>query len=343
MNYYIEICRFIAAFTIMMHHTDDLGCTKIAPGGWIVVEYFFMLSGYFMTAHFEREEYCFTNPERTAMLYLWRKLCRAFPYVVISILISFAAIVFSGEFDIVTTSNLFMSIPSHIFLLEGFGLCSISLNGGLWYLSAMAVAMPCLIILMFKQRNFFRYIASWLLPLMFYTIIFAFNGNLIHWGKCWQFVYLMRAFAGLMIGALIFYLSRLIKPLNISRGLCQLLTLFEVLLFVGMIMLTYSSKCEVESISMILYFAISLCIAFSGKDVIKPIAPKWFSYLGKISLPLYCLHAPIFRWVRILFTDVRGGMKILIGICSSLIIAVIFSCVSSKITRKQFSYERSSE
>lgn len=52
-NAYIEMCRFIGAIMIMLLHTNYLGgVSQQAPGAWIFVEYFFILSGFFMTKHF---------------------------------------------------------------------------------------------------------------------------------------------------------------------------------------------------------------------------------------------------------------------------------------------------
>ena len=80
-NPYIELCRFIAAVVMLFHHTEKLGgysmfgAYRIARGGWVFVEYFFILSGYFMTRHFE----IYNNrghdaPERIAVTYTTKKL-----------------------------------------------------------------------------------------------------------------------------------------------------------------------------------------------------------------------------------------------------------------------------
>ena len=45
-NYYIELCRFLACMAIFSYHAS-----WHLVGGWIFVEFFFMLTGFFMVKH----------------------------------------------------------------------------------------------------------------------------------------------------------------------------------------------------------------------------------------------------------------------------------------------------
>ncbi|MBE5916150.1 MAG: hypothetical protein E7273_04835 [Pseudobutyrivibrio ruminis] len=46
----IELYRFIFAIVVMIYHFGKAHCFWGIPGGYLAVEYFFMLSGYFMTS-----------------------------------------------------------------------------------------------------------------------------------------------------------------------------------------------------------------------------------------------------------------------------------------------------
>ena len=52
--YGIEAERFIGAVLIICHHLTHFQSISYFAGGWIFVEFFFMLTGYFSVAHFER-------------------------------------------------------------------------------------------------------------------------------------------------------------------------------------------------------------------------------------------------------------------------------------------------
>lgn len=52
--YGIEVERFIGAVIIICHHLTHFQSISYFAGGWIFVEFFFMLTGYYSVAHFER-------------------------------------------------------------------------------------------------------------------------------------------------------------------------------------------------------------------------------------------------------------------------------------------------
>lgn len=53
-NAHIELCRFIGAIIILCHHTYLFENRTYFVTGWLFVEFYFMLTGYFTAMHFLR-------------------------------------------------------------------------------------------------------------------------------------------------------------------------------------------------------------------------------------------------------------------------------------------------
>ena len=77
------------------------------------------------------------------------------------------------------------------------------------------------------------------------------------------------------------------------------------------------------AIPLIIGTFILLCITlFTTFDNYKhPQLYKIFSYTGKLSLPIYCLHMPILYWIQYLIPNALYSVK--------LLLAILITCLGS--------------
>ena len=326
----IELCRFIAAMVIALHHTEKIGghgfynAYRIAPGGWIFVEFFFILSGYFMTKNFTRSSINENeNIEKIVLVYTGRKLLKILPYAAVGIIIDSVAQIGCGDIEKADVWNLIAELPVHFLLLKGINVLRFDINAPLWYLTEILIAMPLLVLFCLHYRNFYKYIASWLFPLVIYTAIFTAYGNIQYWGKYWSINCMMRAVAGLMLGSVTFYFSEYLKTKLFSNRERVLLTILEVMLFVHLVALAFLGECLNYAVPCVLFFVIFLSIAFCEQEQMQSIIPRQVVCLGQISTALYCLHRPVFDLIRWLRDGVTFFDKVQIAIIASLVLSML--------------------
>ena len=323
-NAYVELCRFIAAFVIMLHHTRNIGCPRIADGGWIFVEYFFILSGYFMTRHFERTPPSQDAPvEKTALLYTLNKLFRAMPYVILAVFMDAIAFIGRGDVLISQLGDLMMELPVHFLLLNLYGFNHYSINLPLWYLSGMLIAMPLLTFILLKARSFYQYILCWNAPLFLYAYMFVYHDNIQYWDEHWQFNCILRAFAGLMLGSLTYYLSERLKRCAIPQKYDAYLSALEITLFFAIATLALTTDCMSYAMPCVIFSVVSLTITFSGKESMARLLPQWCNALGALSLPMFCLHVPVFHVARWLAADMPSPQRLRIALVAAILLSAL--------------------
>lgn len=154
------------------------------------------------------------------------------------------------------------------------------LLGTLWYLSAIFIIFPLFILLVQLKNKHILFVVTLLYPLFYYGRM-----NVVCDTEYPHAFF--RAFAGMCIGASIFYciffFEKYIKKINIC-----LLTAIELITFFIPCAATYNNF--VPSRFMLFCFCISLSIALSGLSYTSRISGKLPIYLGKLSVPIYIFH-----------------------------------------------------
>lgn len=90
-NTMIDLWRFIAAIAILLHHAGELGIHKsISGNGYLFVEFFFMLSGYYTYRHLRNKTGGESgNPIGDSFWYIIKKFGAYLPYTIPAILIQY--------------------------------------------------------------------------------------------------------------------------------------------------------------------------------------------------------------------------------------------------------------
>lgn len=155
----IELYRFIFAVLIMIFHGNRVnkGLGHLIPLGYVFVEFFFFLSGYFAYSHMYRR---YKNGEIETcdksfpIDYTWRKIKRMIPYMLMTFsLFAIANICGQTYYNHYSLKECIKSFSGAIFdllLLQVTGICKNSQFDAWWYLSALVFALPLVIILFRK-------------------------------------------------------------------------------------------------------------------------------------------------------------------------------------------------
>lgn len=180
-NPYIEISRFIGAIIIVCHHSYILGERIKFVGGWIFVEFFFMLTGYFTAAHFYGENNKFQNVSVISLRYVMKKILAVVPYVWIGVLLGFISNMLKHD-----NGGIFInciSLPYNLLLLKGCSISnnSINFNPPLWYITCILMFLPVIIILIRKFQETYICIFSWLVPILLYAFCMDCVGKTAIW------------------------------------------------------------------------------------------------------------------------------------------------------------------
>lgn len=295
----IELARIAAAVIIVNFHSNLIpGCPLLFPGGYIAVDFFFLLSGFLMAASIKRKalppsaNWVETNGETAA--FILRKLKGFFPEACVSSVIAmllFAAFHWQQPAEIAKAwAN---TLVSDILLLRMALLCPAGLNGVSWYLSSLILCSAILYPLI-RRCGTAPWMAAAALVLLGITCSLDASGRglggVVH---CIGFTYKgnFRACGELLLGASLCPLANWLPALmerNLAFRLAGLVKLACYLVVLG-----YALHPSTAFSALVLAAAaiiITLGFAQGGRQG-RLLRGKTVMALGRFSVPLFLSHA----------------------------------------------------
>jgi len=330
-NYFVEYCRFIGTLVIVSHHVIFLTPDYSRPyffGGWIFVEFFFLLTGYLTTAHFDKEPITDVNQIFT---YPLRKIKRLMPYAVCGILLSYAVANCRPGLGLYQRIKLLIDIPLNALLLyPSFEGSAINVfNGQLWYVSEILYVLPLVILLLIKCKKVYQYYICWIVPILAYAISLHLYGTIPNVGFIAS---LNRGIGGLMLGSAVYYLVCFLKS---SYPIARRKRVFTVigqlcLLFIALSQIWWSYwDASVEAIFLVIVLIASAFLsegAFFHSEGCK----KLCDHLGRLSMPIFCIHTAVMEFIQLLFPQLSLRIKFGISVFTILICAeILMKCFDS--------------
>ena len=272
----LDIWRLIACMMIMSYHLPTLDSRYTDPNtpfrtAWIFVEFFFVITGCLTFSHYDGAKIIgVDNVGKESIRYTLKKFLGFAPFIVIGFILKIAiCVVINGR-----EQDLFVKVLPEILLISrGDGFMPV-----LWYLSALFIVFPLFCcICQIKQRHIV-YVFSML------AVVIVYDTYLVNLGVRTP-THLIRALAGLLLGILVSYCSKLIAQIHFSRIEKIVLTLLEEFVLVYSAYLTYKNSTYYNVI--IILFFVGLSIMMSGSSYTSVLNSKITGIVGVISLPMY--------------------------------------------------------
>lgn len=329
-NRLIEICRFLFCIIILMVHTHGLRPVSSVnypfSGGYIVVEFFLILSGFF-TSNYAMTKVTNSTPAESAISYVWRQYIKIFPITTICIIMQYIVTAYFNKLKFQD----FPYIMYEILLLPQAGIYKTFLNLPLWYLSAYFICLPILIFLLNKYRDFFYNIGAIIAPIIIYGFICRTNIDLDIWSfnsHIW-YIGLFRTFAGLCVGVCSYRIFCGIKNIHFTKSgqvaikTTAIISMICVIGYIYLFSFTYADY--------FLVFMMMFLLAYINTIDIK--STKWdnlWYFLGELSIYIYCSHWTIRSVVPRLMTNNTYEEMLPIYLISAIIYAFLIKIVVSK-------------
>jgi peptidoglycan/LPS O-acetylase OafA/YrhL len=294
-NSEIELLRFIFCILIVLFH-----CNKnlfhyispqnyayaLSPRGYIGVEFFFMLSGYFMAAGIDKNKS--NTPLGTdSVRFIWKKYFSIFWYHIIAFvaLVTVHSII-NMDFSM---DKLFDVIPGAL-LITRTGIRFFDINGVEWYLSAMILVMA---VMYPAAKRYFEVYAKAIAPISaaliygwlihdFHTLSGTTIWTVLGYRCMW------RAAAGINAGV---FMYCCVKPLKNRDWSSRDILLAKIARGIMYACICVYSMClnprkyEIYAV-MVIFIALLLTFVFPYENV-KWLDSKAVAYLGRLSLSLY--------------------------------------------------------
>ena len=336
----IEFLRFIFALMVVFSHSGSfMGEYTIFAGGSLGVEFFFFVSGFLMMATIEKLNQV-SQPQNIGKetgQFIIKKWKLIFPEALITFLIGFVITALAENLTLREMVLWFIDTVWNVLFVTMTGLGRRGINPVVWYISAMLISMAILYPLLRKYRDMMLWIVIPLTSLCifgyFYQNYGAPRSPTIWLG--WTYKGVLRAFAELGIGCLLYYLSKYIRNIGFNKKGRYLITITETLLYLGVLTYMYVLDVSVCDYFFIVLLAAAVALTFSGIGIDAEFYNnKLAMWLGKFSIPLYLSHSFYATYFSFFVPEgISHGVKLLIYLGMSFATALMVMYVT-KYVRK---------
>lgn len=330
----VDLLKFLFAIIIVFNHSKNVVGSKnsIFLGGSFAVEFFFIVSGYFMMAGIKRLSRPPVSLGIETKDFLVRKYKSFCPEIIIAYILAFTVYALAKKTDLL---KMFMTTFSEVLLINMSGLWVTIINGPVWYLSSMLLAMAILYPLLRKFGDTALYI---IIPIISVLLLGWFCGNEtnprdpLKWID-WTYKGNLRAIAELGIGICLYPIVEKVKQLDFTVFARCLMTVVEYALYALLVYFMYTYTASRLDYFFLVLFAIALIISFSEKGIDAPLFNGRFFWLGKYSFSLYLSHHFFAKNVRAFFPEFSNKHLLLIYYVLSAATALVVMFLSDLIRK----------
>lgn len=291
----IEWLRFLFALGIVFHHISAFYPQVPYIGGYLGVDFFFMISGAFLAKSIranKNEHETWKQTLSTSKRYIKKRILSIFPYFIFSTLIGYL-VQYIASGNVASPLYLFNDFA---FLIE-FGFYAPSATGTTWYLSAMFIALFILYPIIRRYYNSYVKYIGLFVSLVIYGALIHIDGYIGHSN---QFIFgvfsagTLRAIAGMTMGGVAFELAERLKQLT-NPWIKIFISFVGFVLYLSEFYLMHFDNQQLDQIEIfIIFFAV--IITLSGISFFSVLFDNKVScFLGRFSMVLFMNH---FYWAR---------------------------------------------
>lgn len=322
-NNEIEIFRFlfICAISLMHFSNSYFKSTPYFSNAYIGTEFFFLISGFMIMKSAD-------SHQMSAFTFTGQRVKKLYPHYLFAFLLLFLLSAFTSNTGILPQLRSLFTYAFELLFLQASGLkCFGLLNYPAWYVSALLIAGFFIYALIRLHKKLYLTIIAPLAVIATYSFFSANIGSLDLWGGN-QFLNLSdavtRGFAAMSLGTLSYELSKYIceKHYTPKKLLRILLSLAELTCFIGVLIGCVLLKDSTYDFHMLLIMFFAITLAFSGLTYTSCLfSCPIFSYLGKISYPMYVYQL----FIICLFCLYLPELSYSTGILAFLVALIVFS------------------
>lgn len=308
-NNSIEFFRFLFMLILAIWHFEFINIFK---HGYIVVEFYFILSGFLLYKSFLRQNFGTVN-------YTLKKIKRFYLEYLIAFALIYSLNLYYMRFSFSSLSieyifdNVVRIIPELLFL-QDIGIFRGGFNYPLWYLSVLVVGGALLYGMLNINRKVTINVVLPVLIILVYTYLFSFNKfSLENWDIVGCFsLPLLRGMADISIGILVCHIY--IHNISSIIKYKALLNLISIPCFLLFILSMFATRSYDQYVLIFVPVMILSCV-ISGTWVNITFSSSFWTKCGSITYEMYLLHASI----MFLYTScIKYGVinnKILVSVC----------------------------
>ncbi|KEJ92156.1 acyltransferase family protein [Synergistes jonesii] len=290
----IEFWRLVFCLAVVLYHscylTPTRSLTSVFQGGYIGVDFFFIVSGLLMAKNVSK--YTSGSVFYDTCSFIRRKILRIYPCLLFAFMVSFIVRMTICDCAPAQIASCAVRSLPELMLLRMSGIGGYWVNTPTWYISAMVISMLVLFPMLLRVKDKSHYSVFMLLAVLSYGWLFFTMGSLENPYK-WQGTFysgLVRAFGGISLGVFCFTLSIKLRKSNFDA---TALSALELLCYLTVLLHSFMKGRSFADFLLIALLAVAVSLSFSGGSSASSFFDKherFFLPCGELSFALYLNH-----------------------------------------------------
>ena len=310
-NETIDLMKFVFILMIMCFHSG-----LVFHGGYIAVEFFFVVSGFLMAASMEKLPETSEDLGKETISFILHKAAGIFPYYLLAWILSLIITATANHYSLQLLLKTIFRSPYNVLMVEMAGNYDMGHRvQGSWYISAMLLAMLILFPLRRKNKNLFDYVMA---PIFFLFFVgYCYQGKKGTGGMVVTYdqslhMYngLLRGISELSLGSICYRVKEAFLSKTLQTRSRLLLTALEWGGYFSTIFCAFKYNRTDLDLAMLFWLSVSITISFSGKSLTSDIiSGSAFSFLGQYSLSIYLVHEVVKNQLIVKILHVKRALE----------------------------------
>lgn len=342
-NRHIQLYRFIAALIIMLHHYNA-SYQLFGFQGYIIVELFFVISGFLMANKIlngaPAAQVSTEAAAKESWAYTRKKFWGLFPYSLTGSLAMFIGVCAVSNYQFRDTVQKFVDSfwEMSLLFMSGIGGTNHRYNGQAWFVSALLIVGYFVYYFFKKHPHFYSRIFAPASVLLIYAFFWNKYNHLCYAATFDTVINveltLIRALAGLNLGIICYLVYDRYRSCKPGRAARAVISVSELALLAALIFMMFKFGYSSYDFIMVAIIAVITVLAFLDFGYGKKLYDNGFvDFLGKLSMPIYFNHVFIYS-VVLRGSPLQGWLNILAYYSITIFISVCEYLLYEYIRRK---------
>lgn len=324
-NYAIDFFRIVFILIVCWHHFQ-FNTKEWIHTGWLAVEFFFILSGFYLYKNYK-------DKEQTSLDYSKYKIKKMYPHYIFSFIMIFILCIirsiFKNEFDIV---NYGFSGISEILFLQVNGIFLGGINYPLWYVGTLIVSSFIVYECLKQNEKLFLYIILPISLILFFPYVSTIETGLETWNVSnGIYIPFFRGLLEIGLGCLV---SNIFYNFNDSINNLfknKLLYIFEIIIYIMAGYLIYNAGHYINYSLLIFSLIIVFCNC-SKSLTSKLFNRNIFKDASKLTYAMYLNHAFVLTLLCMVVPRLHmlDNLNPLLYMILYMIMVIVYSIITSK-------------
>lgn len=285
-NYNVELLRLFLTVAICLHHFRLYSSALPYGGGYIAVDCFFIISGYYLGRHIGDKR----NREEHVQNYIWARWKRLYPDYIIAFGIAFLFRVITGVISKWNGGNLREALMIEFWCVN----IEERINPPDWYCGylIMASGIVYLFIRYFTNKKFVKYITGITVTLLYLVFMCSYSHiNIYPQYQTVLSIAIVRALAGLLLGYFIYLLAG--NSYDIIKKYSKIVGLFLIpfsVIGLAYILLWDNSIPYMDYLAILLFVILFYFVIEAPMEYKSTLIKKTMTFMGELCYVIYLNH-----------------------------------------------------